>query len=233
MKEASKISRKEFVDELLRILREEPFRDPAFDAIRSGRMSREGVKRWTLQAMFVVREFTRFISAIHSNCPDRDAQSLLAENLWEEHGRGAVSRDHFSLVKRMARSLGATDEEIAGAAPLPEATEYINFCFEITRNGSFVEGMAAIGIGIEYFMPVFFGALADALRNHYKLSSDDVAYLLVHVAEDEDHARRSMELIEQYANTEEVKEKTRQAMRRMLAIKRRFAEALYAHMIAG
>src|ERR1041385_2750606 len=114
-----------FTDELLTILRQSQFRDPFFEAVRAGRMSRAGVKRWVGQASLVVREFTRFISAIHANCPHRDAQSLLAENLWEEHGKGIQARDHYELIKQMARSLGATDAELDNTKPLPETADYI------------------------------------------------------------------------------------------------------------
>jgi pyrroloquinoline quinone (PQQ) biosynthesis protein C len=75
-----------FVDELFSIVREHSYRDPMFDAVRTGSMSRAGLRLWTLQAALVVRQFTRFISAIHANCPHRDAQQLLAENLWENMG---------------------------------------------------------------------------------------------------------------------------------------------------
>ena len=63
-----------FSSELFAVLKEEPFRDPTLDAIRASRMTREQVKLWVGQASLVVREFTRFISAIHANCPHRDAQ---------------------------------------------------------------------------------------------------------------------------------------------------------------
>jgi pyrroloquinoline-quinone synthase len=226
---AEATTEKRFVDELFAIMEEATYRDPMFNAIRTGRMNREGIKRWALQAMLVVRQFTRFISAIHANCPYREAQALLAENLWEEHGRGDEERDHFSLAKRLAKSLGATDEEINRAEPLPETTDYINYCLKVTHDGSFVEGMTAIGLGMEYQIPTFFGVLADSLCNSYGLTRDDVEFLSVHVEEDEDHARRSLEMIEKYADTDEIKERAKQALREMLAIKRRFAETLYAH----
>jgi pyrroloquinoline quinone (PQQ) biosynthesis protein C len=140
----------DFARELLAVISEKPYRDPLLDAIRSGRMSRAGMKLWVAQAMMVVREFTRFISAMHANCPHADAQLLLAENLWEEHGKGVAGRDHYSLIRRLARALGATDEELDQTSPLPETTGYIAYCFEVTRNSSFIEGMAAIGIGIEH-----------------------------------------------------------------------------------
>ncbi|HJQ68573.1 MAG TPA: iron-containing redox enzyme family protein [Blastocatellia bacterium] len=218
-----------FARELLAVISEKPYRDPLLDAIRSGRMSRAGMKLWVAQAMMVVREFTRFISAMHANCPHADAQLLLAENLWEEHGKGVAGRDHYSLIRRLARSLGATDEELDRTRPLAETADYIAYCFKATRESSFIEGMAAIGIGIEYFSPRFFAALAKALTASYGISSQDVEYLLVHVGEDEDHARRSLEAITTYADTDEKRERAKQALRDMLEVKGRFADAVYAH----
>ena len=217
-----------FAAELLEVLVEKRYRDPLLDSIRSGEMNRAGMKLWVMQAMLVVRQFTRFISAIHANCPHADAQELLAENLWEEHGRGVQGRDHYSLIRRLAESLGATSGELEKIEPLPETANYINYCFRVTRDGSFIEGLSAIGIGIEYFSPRFFGALAEILPERFGISRQDVEYLLVHVGEDEDHARRSLELIDRYAATVEIKEKAKQSLREMLAVKRRFAEALYA-----
>lgn len=222
-----------FIKELFAILREESYRDPFLSAVSAGEAGRAGIKTWTLQAMLVVRQFTRFISAIHANCPHREAQQLLAENLWEEHGRGVAARDHLALIERLAKSLGATESEIEQAEPLPETADYINHCLRITREGHFVEAMAAIGLGVEIFMPKFFGALARALQSNYGLSREDTEYLLVHVGEDEDHAQRAIELIERYADTEEVREKARQALRDMLLVKRGFAEAVYTRCLTG
>jgi pyrroloquinoline-quinone synthase len=185
------------------------------------------MKVWVRQAILVVREFTRFISAIHSNCPHREGQLLLAENLWEEHGEGLEGKDHYSLARRLAKSLGVTDEEIDQTGPLPETSLYIDHCMRLTRESSFVESMTAIGIGIEHFMPGFFGSLAQALKEHYGLTPVDVQYLSVHVSADEAHARRSLEIIKTYADTDEVREKAKQALRTTLAVKSRFAEAVY------
>lgn len=218
-----------FIEELFAIQRELAFRDPMFDAVRSGSMSRAGVRLWTLQASLFVRQFTRFISAIHANCPHRDAQQLLAENLWEEHGQGVHSRDHYSLIRKMALSLGATDRDLDDAQPLQETDEYIAHCLKVTRELSFVESMTAIAVGIEIFMPVFFGSLGESLCSKYGLTRDDVDYLLVHVAEDEAHSRRALAVLESYADTREVQEKAKRALREMLLVKRRFALAVYNH----
>ncbi len=233
MEQARTLTGKCFSDELLELARREGFRDPFFGALRHGQLSRAAVKRWAIQASLVVREFTRFISAIHANCPHRDAQQLLAENLWEEHGKGDEARDHYQLIRRMAKRLGASDEELDVAAPLPETTTYINHCLTVTRDGGFIAGFAAIGVGIESFSPRFFAALAEQLQAQFDLTRGDVEYLLVHVGEDEDHARRSLEMLDKYAASDAEKEDARQALLDMLAVKRRFAEALYAHCAAA
>jgi pyrroloquinoline-quinone synthase len=229
MPELLKTTTPRFEDELLAILREQSFRDPMFEAVRSGSMSRMGVRLWVLQASLVVRVFTCFVSAIHSNCPNREAQQLLAENLWEEHGRGRPERDHYALIRKLARSLGATESELDNVKPLPETDRYIDHCFNVTRNTTFVESMTALGLGIEFFMPAFFGALATSLCSRYGLSPDDVEYLSVHVSEDETHSRRALELIEAYADTDDIKQKAKKTLRDMLLVKRRFAEAVYKH----
>jgi pyrroloquinoline quinone (PQQ) biosynthesis protein C len=218
-----------FQDELFAILREHSFRDPMFDAVKSGAMSRLGIRLWTLQASLVVRVFTSFVSAIHSNCPHRGAQQLLAENLWEEHGEGRPDRDHYALIRKLARSLGATDSELDSVEALPETAEYIEHCYDVTRNKTFVEAMTALGLGVERSMPAFFGALAASLCSQYELSPDDVEYLSVHVSQDEAHSRRALELIETYAGSDDVREKAGSALRDMLLVKRRFAEAVYRH----
>lgn len=220
-----------FVNELFAIQRELSFRDPMLDAVRQGSIGIAGLRSWVVQASLFVREFTRFISAIHANCPYRDAQKLLAENLWEEHGEGDNIRDHYSLIRKLAFSLGATDRELDDAKPLPETTEYIDHCLRITRDLSFIESMTAIAMGIEFYIPAFFGSLAKALCSNYNLTGNDVEYLMVHVVEDETHTRRALELIEEYANTTELKERSKQALRDILALKCRFAQAVYNHCV--
>src|SRR5215472_329776 len=148
-----------FTDELLMILRTHSYRDPLLDAVRAGRIDRAGMKRWAIQALPFVRNLIDFLSAIYSNCPYTDAQQLLAENIREEQGCGIEGQDHYSLLKKLARSLGATEEEIDQAELLPETVDYIEFCRTVSRERCFIESMTAIGVGIEFFMPKFFGGL--------------------------------------------------------------------------
>jgi pyrroloquinoline quinone (PQQ) biosynthesis protein C len=84
-------------------------------------------------------------------------------------------------------------------------------------------------VGIEFFMPRFFGALAESLCSKYGLALEDVDYLMVHVAEDEVHSQRALAIIESYADTPELRQKAKDALREMLSVKRRYALAVYDH----
>src|SRR5262245_34926386 len=204
--------------ELIGILKRQSFRDPFFADVLSGRMSRAGIKVWTLQASLVVKQFTRFISAIHSNCPHRDAQQLLAENPWEEHGSGDGAADHYRLIRRLAISLGADEAGLDDVRQLPETAAHIDHCLIVTPELTFVESLASVVAGIEYFMPIFFGGLAQALQSHYGLSSADVEYLRVHVQDDAEHSRRSLDLIDRYADTDESRERVKAAVEETLRV---------------
>jgi hypothetical protein len=213
-----------FLDELFAIQRENSFRDPMFNAVRSGSMT-------PAVCCIDVAGFAccSAVYTLHKRDPrelsHRDAQQLLAENLWEEHGRGVPTRDHYALIRKLAHGLGATDRDLDDAQPLKETAEYINHCLKVTRELSFVESMTAIALGIEIFMPAFFGALGRSLCLKYGVSRDHVDYLMVHIAEDETHSLRAIALIEAYADTPDVREKAKDALREML-VKRRFAVRL-------
>jgi pyrroloquinoline quinone (PQQ) biosynthesis protein C len=223
------LTRKQFADDLLAIARSQTRRDPFLEAVCSGQIGRAGLKLWSLQALLFVRDFTDMLIAIRQNCPHADAKQLLAENIREEQGCGIEGQDHYSLLKRLSKSLGATDEEIDEAAPLLETAEYLEYCRRIARESHFVDSMTAIGVGIEFFIPKFFGRLAEALRERLALPEEDLAYLQVHVSADEDHARRALELIDRYADTPERKDSARETLREMLAVKDRFADAVFSH----
>jgi len=69
----------------------------------------EGVRHWAKQLFFMTDGFGRFTSAIHSNCPVFDVRHVLAETIYEEHGRMLAKKDHPELYRKFtARSASRT-----------------------------------------------------------------------------------------------------------------------------
>ncbi len=197
--------------------------NPVFSQIARGEFSRRDLAFFTQQFLLRQRHFTRWLACIYARTPNEahDARQLIAENLYEEHGDLRPGRDHTSLLKQFGRALGLKDQEMEEALPLPETQAFIDRIYHICRS-SFIEGMAAIGIGHEGHALVQrpeaagVGRFAQALREHYGLSEDDVEFWSLHARADVDHCRRALEMVKKYAVTAELQEKAKRAVEQTL-----------------
>lgn len=208
-------------------------RNPVFSKIARGEFSKDDLAFFVKQFLLRQRHFTRWLACIYTNTPNEayDARQLIAENLYEEHGDFRPGRDHTSLLRRFGRSLGLKDNEMEEAIPLPETQAFIDRIYHICR-GSFVEGMAAIGIGHEGHAlvrsPEAMGVdrFALALQERYGLSEDAVEFWSLHAKADIDHCRRALEIVKKYAATEELQQGARVAVERTLRQWRFFFEGV-------
>ena len=190
---------------------------PVYEKMVNGSLSREGVLFWATQIYFNVVEFKRYLSAIHASCPYPDVELMMIENLWEEIGFGEPKRDHPSIMLTFCRALGGTDEGVKNTERLPETTAFIDHFFHVTRNGSFLEGFAAVGLGIEG-NPYARGeklpskgnmSLAEIFEKHYGLDEEGNEMWVLHGVEDVTHSRRAMEVVTRYATTVEEQQAVR------------------------
>jgi pyrroloquinoline quinone (PQQ) biosynthesis protein C len=202
-------------------------RDPFLDGVREGRVSRAGLRAWVQQYYLVVREFTRLLAAIYANCPEREVRAVLAENLYEEHGRFVPEKDHPALMRKLGRRLGLTDEAMERAPALPETARYLAVLAELTRDGSYLEGLAGVALGVEYLMPRYFARLEPLLRARYDLSTDDTEFLRVHITEDAEHGRRALTTIVERAREAETQARVMTAIRRAHDARREYREAIF------
>jgi pyrroloquinoline-quinone synthase len=166
-----------------------------------GRVSREELRDWAKE--FYPRDFSCLLSAIHTKCPELDARTEIAENIAEEHGRFVPGKDHPALWRRFAEALGVTAAEVEAHERRPAARAFYQRLRAICDERPWVEGMAAVGIGIEAGVPALFSAMLPILRERYGLPEDALEFFDIHVRADEDHGRRAIDLVRKYATTDE------------------------------
>src|SRR5271169_1228463 len=77
-----------------------------------------------------VEAFPRYLSAIHSRCPDIATRQAILENLIEEE-RGA--ENHPELWLRFAEGLGVAREQVTGATPSAAAGTLVDTYTHLTR----------------------------------------------------------------------------------------------------
>ena len=87
---------------------------PFYQAWTEGRLPLDTLRDYARQYFHHVEAFPRAVSAVHSQCPDRDGRRMLAENLAEEEGIGSGKQDHASLWLMFACGLGESEEGVRG-----------------------------------------------------------------------------------------------------------------------
>jgi pyrroloquinoline-quinone synthase len=184
---------------------------PLIEKINRRELSREQLKGMAIQVTLQTTEIVRWIGSLYAACPIKEVRRGVFMNLWEEElGAFSNSKAHFDLCADCARALGATDDELATAKPLPATHRLILFGEVMLRNRHWTTGFGA-AMGFEYQSPLAFKRIADGLREHYGLSDDDVRFFDVHVTADEDHGDAIAQALVKYADSEDLQRDVREA----------------------
>ena len=191
---------------------------PLWHRITEGGVGSDGLRRFAVQFFLQVREFPRAVSALHANCPYADERILLAESLYEEEtGRiSGCDLPHPELFIRFGEAVGLTRADLVEGEPLPSTASLIHWFELSTRQGSFLEGAAAITLAAEGQVPGAFGPFARALEKHYGLSREQVAFWDVHEIADREHSDVGDHIVFRFADSLELQERVRRAVRTSL-----------------
>jgi pyrroloquinoline quinone (PQQ) biosynthesis protein C len=105
--------------------------------------------------------------------------------------------------------------------PDPETAEILGYFHRLSREEWWVEALAAVGVGLEA-SPLALqesggeaaaSMLATLLQDRYGLTEHDVEFFRMHVFEDVEHTRRTMEIIKRYASSPDVAERIENRVR--------------------
>lgn len=171
---------------------------PFYQAWARGELSREVLAKYAGQYYAQVAAFPRFVSAVHSRCPELSARKTLTENLADEEIHGT---DHPTLWLDFARGVGAKEEDVKGAAPLPETTKMVGDYFELVE-GEWTQGLCAL-FAYEWQVPAVAASKIDGLERFYGVKdATSLAFFKVHQHYDVEHSQKVADLIDQHAEPE-------------------------------
>jgi pyrroloquinoline-quinone synthase len=169
---------------------------PFYQAWTKGELTLDTLRRYAGQYHAQVSAFPRFVSSVHSRCPEIDARKVLTENLADEEIHGT---DHPELWMQFAEGLGATRAEVKAEAPLPETTRMVDDFFAIASS-SWTEGLCAL-YAYESQVPAVSQSKASGLAKFYGVTdAKTLAFFTVHQHYDVEHARKVRELIDRHAD---------------------------------
>ena len=206
-------SEKKFESELFELLEElRPFALAYYHPLVSGETdSPEKVEQWFRR--FFIRDFGVGVARAYVKCPHLEPRRFLAENLFEEEGRGNANETHPALSLRLARHFGASEEEIQRTHDKWMKSPAIAQYLELAASYDWLEDFAGFGLGQEFFAPPLFELIVERLRAEFDLDDETLKFFLVHMYEDVDHSVRTMKMVTRYADTDESQQKVCSAIR--------------------
>ncbi|MFI5345086.1 MAG: CADD family putative folate metabolism protein [Elusimicrobiota bacterium] len=157
---------------------------PFYQAWTAGELTREDLAHYAQQYYRQEARFPRYVSAVHSNCPDQKTRQMLLENLNHEE---AGPDNHPELWLRFAGSVGADRASVLNAAP-NAGTEKCVAEFDRLSRGSWQAGMAAL-YAYEAQQPAVAKTKIEGLKSKYALESKDaLGFFQVHESMDAWHS---------------------------------------------
>ena len=180
---------------------------PYYQAWSKGQLTQDMLQRYALQYYHQVEHFPRFISRVHSNCPEMKARQVLLENLMDEELQG---KDHPSLWRQFAHGLNATDAMLQNVDHMAETKAMVNTYYELANN-DWKDGLCAL-YAYECQVPAVAASKIDGLKSFYDINdAKTLEFFTAHQTYDVEHAAQVAELIEEYVDPAQAERATRQA----------------------
>ena len=160
---------------------------PFYQAWTEGRLPLATLRDYARQYFHHVEAFPRAVSAVHSNCPDRDGRRMLAENLAEEEGIEAGKQGHASLWMMFACGLGEAPDAVRAQNLNPETEALIEIFRRLSRQ-SYAAGLGAL-YAYEGQFPGVASAKIEGLIDRYGIRDEEtLRFFRVHETVDVEHS---------------------------------------------
>jgi pyrroloquinoline-quinone synthase len=172
---------------------------PFYQTWNMGRLSHEALREYAKQYYHFVQAFPTLLSATHANTPELSVRQELLENLIEEErGEG----NHPGLWMRFAAAMGVSEAEAKSTPLLPETKEAIAALRSITRDRSYLAGVAAL-YAYESQIPEVAKVKIDGLKKFYGVNDEkSLSFFTVHREADVYHSAGERKILAENALAE-------------------------------
>ena len=183
---------------------------PFYQAWREGKLNIEIIKKYAMQYFKLEAAFPTFLSAIHSNCSDREVRQMILQNMVDEE---AGSENHAELWLRFCEGLGLTRQEVLDAQPTADTQKTIESLKKICSDPNFVNGVAAM-YAYESQLPEVSKTKIEGLKKFYGITDDrSLSFFTTHEKADVWHSQVEKNIIEKHGGNQKEIEQAVQASR--------------------
>jgi pyrroloquinoline-quinone synthase len=157
---------------------------PFYQAWTKGELTREDLAYYAEQYFKQESNFPRYVSAVHSNCPELKTRQMLLENLTHEE---SGPENHPELWLRFAGTVGAGRDSVLNAE-MNAGTKRCVETFDRLSRGRWQTGLAAL-YAYEAQQPAVAKTKIEGLKSKYALDSKDaLGFFQVHESVDAWHS---------------------------------------------
>lgn len=173
---------------------------PFYQRWNDGLLTREILQIYAKEYYHHVAAFPRYISAIHSLCPDIKSRQILLENLIdEEQGQ----ENHPELWQRFIEGLGVSRNIIETEAELVTTKELVDGYFDLTRS-NYPTGLGAL-YAYERQTPAVAESKIAGLRKYYGINDEySLKFFTIHIEADQWHTEELVKLIKQLNSADQL-----------------------------
>lgn len=165
------------------------------------RLELADIRRWALDVYPLIRDFSRLYIHVAAHCESERTLTFLAETIYEETGSGKESESHPTLFRHFLKSLGVPEEKIEQESTTASGRALLEYSWRTVREGSFVEGLSLVGLGIERPLPAFFKMISRSFQAQLGLTESDVRFFSLHTVADVKHSQLAARIISEEART--------------------------------
>ncbi|WP_264336262.1 MULTISPECIES: CADD family putative folate metabolism protein [unclassified Wolbachia] len=174
---------------------------PFYESWNEGSLSLKALQTYAKEYYHHVAAFPRYISGIHSLCPNLKMRQVLLGNLIEEE---QGDENHPELWQRFAEGLGVARSELCENAQIKETRELVDGYFDIVKS-DFAAGLGAL-YAYERQTPEVSKSKIEGLKKHYSINDErSLKFFTVHMEADEWHSEECANLIADLSEEEQEK----------------------------
>lgn len=162
-----------------------------------------------------------FVTQLLASPYDRDIVELLGESVMDEMGKTAISSvNHYEPYFAFAEALGLSRDEVEEVDTLMPHSLLAMYTWSATSlNFSLLELLSSHNLVNDTVNPTAWPPFAAALRKHYGLSDEAVAWFDLHGEVDKEHGSRSTQVLAKLIQTDEDRTTVRRSAKLGLAVK--------------
>ena len=180
---------------------------PFYQAWSNGTLTQDHLQKYAAQYYAQVQSFPRFISRVHTNCPEIEARKVLLENLVDEENHGT---DHPALWMQFAEGLGVTRDVVNDELPLSQTKEMVDTYYDLAGR-DWRDGLCAL-YAYECQVPAVSESKIAGLKKFYGIDDDrTLEFFTAHQMYDVGHSNQVAKLIEKYVDPARAEIATREA----------------------